>query len=97
MACRCRTWPKPNTDTGGEFASATDRPELGQDGTRWVRETAVPDAPDEFATSVNIDTGGEFVRSDGSPGFPRLKRSHPTRFRPIDRPREFARLMGSDW
>src|SRR3954452_25088441 len=38
-------------DTGGEFASAADRPELGQDGTRWVRETAVPDAPDEFATS----------------------------------------------
>src|SRR4051812_9293078 len=42
-----------NVDTGGEFPSAADRPELGQDNTRWVRETASPDAPDEFATSVN--------------------------------------------
>ena len=40
-----------NVDTGGEFPSAADRPELGQDGTRWVRETAVPDVSAEFATS----------------------------------------------
>src|SRR4051812_18940019 len=31
-----------------------DGPELGQAGIHWVRETAIPVAPDEFATSVTV-------------------------------------------
>ena len=44
---------RPNSDTGGEFPSEADRPEPGQDGTPWARESRLSDAPDEFATSVN--------------------------------------------
>jgi hypothetical protein len=56
-----------NVDTGGEFPSAADRAELGQDGCPWQGEIAVPDALVEFATSVTVDTAGEFPSAVGKP------------------------------
>src|SRR5262249_56145350 len=50
-----------SVDTGGEFLSAADRPESGQDRDRREGISGASDVLAEFATSVNNDTGGEFV------------------------------------
>src|SRR4051794_29792709 len=42
-------------DTAGEFSSATDRPELGQDECRWERDSSSLSAPDEFASSIRSE------------------------------------------
>jgi hypothetical protein len=41
--------------TAGEFPSATDRPELGQDEGPWEGEIAAPDDSAEFARSITLD------------------------------------------
>ena len=41
-------------DTAGEFPTAVNWPEYGQDEARWKGESAVPDAPAEFASSITI-------------------------------------------
>jgi hypothetical protein len=68
--------PRPNSDTGGEFALTADCPDSGQDGASREVATLTCDDPSEFATSVNSRVinrhleanglkSGEF---DGSPG-----------------------------
>jgi hypothetical protein len=40
-------------DTVGEFPLGTVRPEYGMIGADWKAESAVSDAPDEFANSIH--------------------------------------------
>jgi hypothetical protein len=51
------TRPKPNTDTAGEFQTAVDGAESGQDEIPWEGQSSALDAPIEFASSISVGFG----------------------------------------
>src|SRR5262245_51749422 len=45
-------WLSRTSDTAGEFAPGGVWPELGLNGASWEGKSAVPEASDEFASSI---------------------------------------------
>ena len=53
FGCHLTSRGRPNSDTGGEFREAANRPEYGQAGAFCEGASSAPESQGEFATSVN--------------------------------------------